>query len=91
MPAPTNSMQHKLSYYRCSNSILQDLQFQIEKKLRKAILKYRRTEKTTWNHYISNQLKIYISNIENNYTCNRFDISHFKGIEHLQSVEFKMS
>ncbi|KAI4470398.1 centrosomal protein-related [Holotrichia oblita] len=83
-PAPTNSMQKKLNYY-CRDHILQELQFHLEKKLRKQILKLRKTEKTIWNHYISNKLKVSIANLENNYISNKFDF-HMKGIEHTQLV-----
>lgn len=84
MPAPTNSMQKKLNYHS-RHHILQELQFHLEKKLRKKILKLRKTEKTIWNHYISNQLKISIANLENNYTSNKFDF-HVKGMEHTHLV-----
>lgn len=83
--APSNSMQHKLNYIS-ANTLMNDLEFHIEKKLRKKILRLRRTVKTTWNHYVSNQLKNYITNIENNYTSNKYDISHIGGIEHGESV-----
>lgn len=77
-------MQKKLNYH-CRDHILQELQFHLEKKLRKKILKLRKAEKTIWNHYISNQLKVSIANLENNYTCNKFDF-HMKGTEHTHLV-----
>ncbi|KRT78725.1 hypothetical protein AMK59_7782, partial [Oryctes borbonicus] len=85
--APMNSIQKKLEY-RYRNNDMQDLQFQLEKKLKRRILKLRKAKKTVWNHHISNQLKNYMTNLEKSYTLNKIDLSHITGIEHVHTVVY---
>nr|XP_022912420.1 coiled-coil and C2 domain-containing protein 2A [Onthophagus taurus] len=82
--APTNSIQKKIIYTQ--NNVAEELEVQLESKLKKKIMKYRKTARTIWNHTLSNYFKQHMESLEDNTMYSKHDISHLRNTDYTQQV-----
>lgn len=74
--APTNSIQHRI-IYRTVEDVL-DIEYKLEKKLRKRIMKLRKMQRTVWNHDITNRFKSTMPRFEMSVAHGKYSLDMFE-------------